>query len=192
MYRKYAADYEITVDREEVLKTMCKTSIKMNEALDTGDITAFKNLAAVFDQLRKSAKFTEAQKKDETVKYLDSIGELVAFCEQEGGIIDQYPLDPVKYPQDKVDFTLRDLKSYTYNLVTNELGLGDLIESYISKLEKAEKDSENSLDQGLITSAEEASAEEITDEEAESFQNFLEDQVEQDADSLFKMLGLER
>jgi hypothetical protein len=126
MYNKYAQEYDLNVDREEVLKKMCKTSLKMDEALDAGDVTGYKNLAAVFDQLRKSGKFTEAQNKDDKQQVLSSIGELVALCEQEGGIIPSLPqYDPDQYPQDKVDFTLRDLKSYTYSLVSNELGLGD-------------------------------------------------------------------
>ena len=135
-YNKYSQEYDLNVDREEVLKKMCKTSLKMDECLDAGDVTGYKNLATVFDQLRKSGKFTEAQNKDDKQQVLSSIGELVALCEQEGGIIAALPqYDPDQYPQDKIDFTLRDLKSYTYSLVSNELGLGDLIESYIEILD---------------------------------------------------------
>ena len=167
MYGKYAQEYDLTVDREEVLKKMCKTSLKMDGALDAGDVTGYKNLAAVFDQLRKSGKFTEAQNKDDKQEVLSSIGELVALCEQEGGIISALPqYDPDQYPQDKIDFTLRDLQAYTYSLVSNELGLGDLIESYVEKLEKSEEESVD-LDAGLVTSAEEAAKEELSNEEAE-------------------------
>lgn len=167
MYNKYSQEYDLNIDREEVLKKMCKTSLKMDEALDAGDVTGYKNLAAVFDQLRKSGKFTEAQNKEDRQQVLSSIGELVALCEKEGGIIHNLPeFDPDQYPQDKIDFTLRDLKSYTYSLVTNELGLGDLIESYVEKLEQAENDSVD-INAGLVTSAEEESDNELTDEEAE-------------------------
>lgn len=190
MYNKYAQEYDLNVDREEVLKKMCKTSLKMDEALDQNSITEYKNLAAVFDQLRKSGKFTEAQNKEDRQEVLSSIGELVALCEKEGGIIPSLPqFDPDQYPQDKVDFTLRDLKSYTYSLVTNELGLGDLIESYIEKLEKAEEEDSDDLERGLVTSAEEASEEELTDEEAEEWQGFLENEVEAEAELLSKMLS---
>lgn len=187
-YNKYAQEYDLNVDREEVLKKMCKTSLKMDEALDAGDVTGYKNLAAVFDQLRKSGKFTEAQNKDDRQQVLSSIGELVALCEQEGGIIDALPqYDPDQYPQDKIDFTLRDLKAYTYSLVSNELGLGDLIESYIEKLEKAEEDSVD-LDAGLVTSAEEAAGEELTDDEAEEWQYFLENEIEAEGEMLARYL----
>lgn len=188
MYKRYANEYELNVDREEVLKKMCKTSLKMDEALDTGDVNGYKSLATVFDQLRKSGKFTEAQNKEEKQRYLDSIGELIAVCEREGGPIEQFP-DPDEYPQDKIDFTLRDLKSYTYGLVTNELGLGDLIESYIEKLEKAEQEGDVDLDAGLITSDEELAADALTDDEAEEFQVFLENEIEKDAERLLEELG---
>lgn len=189
MYNKYSQDYELNVDREEVLKKMCKTSLKMDECLDAGDITAYKNLATVFDQLRKSGKFTEAQNKEDRQQVLSSIGELVALCEQEGGIIPNLPqFDPDQYPQDKIDFTLRDLQSYTYSLVSNELGLGDLIESYVEKLEKAEEDSVD-INAGLITSATEADAETLTDEEAEEWSGFLENEVEAEAEMLERFLS---
>ncbi len=188
-YNKYAQEYDLNVDREEVLKKMCKTSLKMDECLDAGDVTGYKNLAAVFDQLRKSGKFTEAQNKDDRQQVLSSIGELVALCEQEGGIIEKLPqFDPDQYPQDKIDFTLRDLQSYTYSLVSNELGLGDLIESYIEKLEKAEEDSVD-INAGLITSAEEAASEQLTDEEAEEWGTFLENEIEAEAEMLEQFLS---
>ena len=188
MYKRYSNEYELNVDREEVLKKMCKTSLKMDEALDTGDVNGYKSLATVFDQLRKSGKFTEAQNKEDKQRYLDSIGELIALCEREGGPIEQLP-DPDEYPQDKIDLTIRDLKSYTYGLVTNELGLGDLIESYIEKLEKAEQEGDIDLDQGLITSSEELAADALSDDEAEEFQMFLENEIEKDAEKLLESIG---
>lgn len=189
MYGKYAQEYDLTVDREEVLKKMCKTSLKMDGALDAGDVTGYKNLAAVFDQLRKSGKFTEAQNKDDKQEVLSSIGELVALCEQEGGIISALPqYDPDQYPQDKIDFTLRDLQAYTYSLVSNELGLGDLIESYVEKLEKSEEESVD-LDAGLVTSAEEAAKEELSNEEAEEWQGFLDNEIEAEAEMLERFMA---
>lgn len=188
MYNRYAGEFDLNVDREETLKKMCRTSVKMDQALDVGDVSAYKAYSAVMKDLRTSGKFTEAQNKEDKVRYLDSIGELVALCEKEGGIIEQYHLDPDEHPQDKVDFTLKDLKSYTYNLVTNELGLGDLIESYIKKLEESEKTADNDLDLGLITSAEEESKLELTDEEAYEFQDWLESDIERDAELLLKAM----
>ena len=86
---------------------------------------------------------------------------------------------------------MRDLKSYTYGLVTNELGLGDLIESYIEKLEKAEEEGDVDLDAGLVTSDEELAADALTDDEAEEFQMFLENEIEKDAEALLQSIGEE-
>lgn len=189
MYSKYAQEYELNTDREEVLKQICKTSLKMNECLDVGDLTGYKNLATVFDQLRKGGKFTEAQNKEDRQQVLSSIGELVQLCEQEGGIIPNLPqFDPDQYPQDKIDFTIKDLKAYNYALVSEELGLGDLIESYIEKLEKAEN-SEIDLNAGLVTSAEEADKDNLTEEEFEEWGNFIDNEVEAEAEMLEKFLA---
>lgn len=189
MYQKYADEYDLNSDRETVLKKMCKTSLKMDEALDTGDITAYKNLATVFDQLRKSGKFTESQKKEEKREILSTIGELAALCEQHGGIIEKLPqYDPTQYPQDKIDFTIKDLKAYNYHLCAEELGLSDLIESYIEKLDRAERESVD-INEGLVTSDEEAAADQLTDQEVQEFNAaMIENSVEAEAEELLKMI----
>ena len=189
MYNKYADEYDLNSDREEVLKKMCKTSLKMDLALDANDVTGYKNLATVFDQLRKSGKFTESQKKEEKRELLSTIGELANICEQNGGIIEKLPqFDPNIYPQDKIDFTLKDLQAYTYHLCAEELGLSDLIESYVEKLEKAEEESVD-INAGLVTSAEEEEKDKLTDEEVFNFNNsLLENDIEEEAEELLRMI----
>jgi hypothetical protein len=182
-YTKYANEYELNVDRELTLKQICKLELKMDQALDVGDASTYKSLQSSYDALRKSAKFTEAQNKEGQTRYLDSIGELVLFCEKEGGIIPQIPL-PDDYPEDKIDFCIKDMKQYNYNLVTKELGLGNLIESYIEKLEQAEKDkaaSEDMMNDNFILSAADEEANAITDQEAEEFYQYLESEIEEEA-----------
>lgn len=183
MYKNYEQEYDLNIDRAETLKTICKVSLKLNQAIDSGDLTGAKNYNGMLDTLRKSAKFTEAQNKEETVKELDSIGELIAICERDGGIIEQFPIDPDEYPKDKVDFTIKDLKAYNRNLVVNELGLGDLIESYIEKLDKREQQDAAEVED-MITSAEEEMEQLLTDEEAIDFQNYLMEELEADAAAL--------
>lgn len=187
-YNKYANEYELNVDRELTLKQICKLELKMDQALDLGDASTYKSLQAAYDALRKSSKFTEVQNKEGQTRYLDSIGELVQFCEREGGLITQLP-DPDEYPQDKIDFTIKDMKAYNRNLVVNELGLGDLIESYIKKLEEAEKEKEKALDAGLYTTIEEELADQVTPQEEIEFQEYLENEVEEEAARLLEMLG---
>lgn len=190
LYNKYANEYELNVDREDTLKKICKTSLKMDEALDVGDTQSYQKLASVYDQLRKAGKFTEVQNKEEQERYLDSVGELVALCEHEGGPIKEF-VDPDEYPQDKVDFTIKDLKSYNYNLATNELNLSDLIQTYIDKLDKAEQSGNDiDLNKGLITSKEEEAEEDtLSDQEAIDFQDYLDNEIERDAQMLLDSFG---
>ena len=67
--------------------------------------------------------------------------------------------------------------------------MGDLIESYIEKLEKAEEE-EDDLTSGLITSSEEADKDKMTDEDYEEFNQFIENEIEEEAEELEKLLGL--
>lgn len=153
LFRKYESDYKLdTIDRMETAKQICKVMIKMNDALDHDDFQSYRSLSQVADSLRKSGAFTEAQKKTEQKRYLDSVGELVAAAERSGGIIEQYPmLDD--YPQDKIDLTLRDYENYVYNLVSNEMGLGDIIETYVKKLDEIKEGDRKPLAEGLVTSS---------------------------------------
>ena len=175
-YQKYAAEYELNVDREESLIQICKVHLKMDKALDVEDYQGYQKLATVYEQLRKSAKFTEAQNKEEQTRDIDSIGELVAFVEREGGAIPEFD-DPIEYPQDKVDFTIRDMKNYVNRLVKEELGLGDLIESYIENLKKKKDNSVEEIMNSSFDSAQEA----VTEEEAKSFQDFLMEEIENES-----------
>lgn len=138
MYRRYCAEYDMSVDREETLKKLCKTSVKMDAALDADDMLGYKNLSQVFDSLRKTGRFTEQQNKEDRTDVVDSVGQLVLLCERDGGIIDQFP-DPEDYPQDKIDLTINDFKQYSVNLLRNEPNVAGLIETYIAKLEQADE-----------------------------------------------------
>ena len=187
MYRQYEEAYDLNVDRQETLKKICKVSLKLDAAIDSNDYQTAKNYNTILDNLRKSAKFTEAQNKEEKEKELDTIGELVALCERDGGIIEQFPINPDEYPQDKIDFTIKDLKAYNYNLVVKEMGLGDLIESYIAKLEEAEKSDEDMFDE-LVTSIDQEE-EKALDLEALEFEESLENEIEDEALKLLEELG---
>ena len=130
-------------DTKETLIQICKTNLKQNQAIDVGDLDGYMKLVKVSDTLRKSANFTAAQNKKDNGNFVDSIGELVAFCEAEGHFIPRFVTD---IPQDKVDLTLKDMNNYVYNLVTKDLGFGQQIETYLKKIE-LEKEMEESLDE---------------------------------------------
>ena len=70
-----------------------------------GDLDGFQKLSRVSESLRKSAKFTAAQNKEEKGDAIESIGELVAMCEKEGFI----PRFVTDVPQDKVALKSKDI-----------------------------------------------------------------------------------
>ena len=131
-------------DTKNTLILLCKTDLKMNQSIDQGDVDGFQKLSRVSDSLRKSAKFTAAQNKEQKSDYVDSVGELVALCEKEGFI----PRFCTDIPQDKVDKTLKDMNNYLHKLVTQDLGFGQQIEDSLKKikLQKEMNDSEIVLD----------------------------------------------
>jgi len=132
MYNEMTQSFDIQdADTINTLLLICKTNLKMNQALDTGDLDGYQKLSRVSDQLRKSAKFTAAQNKEEKNDFVDSVGELIAMCEREG-FIPRYVTD---VPQDKVDATLKDMNDYLHKLVTQDLGFGQQIEDALKKIQ---------------------------------------------------------
>lgn len=132
LYNEMMESYDIqTAGHIDTLKLICKTSLKANQLIDMGDIEGFQKMSKVYDTLMKSGKFTAAQNKAATGEYVDSISELVALCEKDG-FIPRYYTDG---PQDKVDRTLQDLQNYTRTLVTEEMNLGNLIESAMKQIQ---------------------------------------------------------
>jgi hypothetical protein len=103
----------------------------MNQALDASDLDGYQKLSRVYESLRKSAKFTAAQNKEQKSDVVDSVGELVAMCEKEGFI----PRFATDIPQDKIDFTLQDMNKYLHSLVTEDLGFGQQIELALKRIE---------------------------------------------------------
>ena len=145
----------------------------MNQAIDSGDMDGYQKLARVYDSLRKSAKFTAAQNKDQKGDYVDSIGELVAMCEK-NGFIPRYATD---IPQDKVDATLKDMNNYVKKLVTQDLGFGQQIEDALRKIEiQRQMNEQGDMDIEL---------------EDEELQDFYEDVEEQKVKDMEVIMGEE-
>lgn len=118
-------------DTMNTLVLLCKTNLKMNQAIDSGDFEGYQKLSRVYDAMRKSAKFTAAQNKDSKGEFANSIGQLIDICERDG-FIPRYATD---IPQDKVDMTLQDMNNYLRKLVTQDLGFGQQIEDSIKKIQ---------------------------------------------------------
>lgn len=133
LYEQMTKSYDIqSAGDVNSLILMCKTSLKANQLLDLGDVDGAQKMSKTYNDLMRSGKWTAAQNKTEENQFIDSIGELVALCETDG-FFPRYYHDS---PQDKVDRVLQDMQIYTRQLVTEELGLGNLIENSIKGLEK--------------------------------------------------------
>ena len=137
MYNDFQNSFDIQdAATDKTLMFICKTSLKMDQALDIGDFDTYQKLSKVYDAQMKSSKFTAAQNKDEKTKQFDAIGELVAYCEKTKGAIPEYVIDT---PLDIVDKVMDDLQAYTRNLITSDSGLAQQIEEYIKKRERADE-----------------------------------------------------
>lgn len=159
-------------DTINTLILICKTNLKMNQALDAGDIEGYQKLSKVSESLRKSAKFTAAQNKEQKNDYVDCVGELVTMCEKDGFI----PRFETDIPQDKVDLTLKDMENYLYKLVTQDLGFGQQIEDALKKIQIQKEMNENVED---ILDDDDPTT--LIDQDYEEFYNSISEQKEQDS-----------
>ena len=170
-YKEMTESFDIQdEDTINTLMLICKTNLKMNQYLDSGDIEGFQKISKVSESLRKTAKFTAAQKKDDKDEYVDSVGELIAMCERDG-FIPRYVTD---VPQDKVDATLKDMNDYVKKLVTQDLGFGQQIEDALKKIQ-IQKEMEESFDQDVV---------ELDDNDFEEYHNAIEEQKQLDEEEL--------
>ena len=175
IYEQMTASFDIQdADTINTLILICKTNLKMNQAIDIGDLDGFQKLSRVSESLRKSAKFTAAQNKEEKNDFVDSVGELVSMCEREGFI----PRFATDIPQDKVDLTLKDMNKYLYKLVTQDLGFGQQIEDALQKI-KIQQEMQSNNDLNLDADAD---TEELIDQDYEDFYQSVHNQKEQDLD----------
>lgn len=165
-------------DTTGTLILICKTYLKMNQAIDIGDMDGYQKLARVYDSLRKSSKFTAAQNKEQKGDFVDSVGSLVEMCEREGFI----PRFATDIPQDKVDKTLKDMNNYLYKLVTQDLGFGQQIEDSLKKIQiQKEMNSAEIIDLDV----EEEDNYTLEDDDIAEYQEHLQSQRETDLQTLF-------
>lgn len=179
LYNEMMESYDIqSAGHIDTLKLVCKTSLKCNQLIDIGDVEGFQKMSKVYDQLMKSGKFTAAQNKAESGEFVDSISELVEICETEG-FIPRYYIDQ---PNDRVDETLLDIKNYTHTLVTEEMNLGNLIENAVKEMARQEAKEEDEDIEEEIDSYEDADA--LKEEDFEEYRDFIEDELNEDAQLL--------
>ena len=131
LYNQFMSSFDIQgAARIDTLKMICKTSLKMNQAIDQNDIDTYQKLSRVYDSMMKAAKFTQAQNKDKQGFSIDSASALVDFVQAHAGQIPKYEC---KQPQDLVDKIILDLKEYNKNLIYQDKALAQEIEKYLQE-----------------------------------------------------------
>ena len=173
-YNDFMSSFDIQgAARLDTLKHICKTSLKMDQAIDCVDIESFQKLSRVYTTLMKDAKFTEAQRKEEKSGDFDAVGQVVFFAEKEGGAIPRYEID---VPLDKVDQAIVDLKKYNHDLIVNDPALSQMFENLIKRRESAASQKEDMRK----AEAEGLDYVPLTDEDFEEFNQLLEEREKGD------------
>lgn len=200
LYRSYETENELNTDREDAVRKICKTSVKMDEALAIDDFISYKNLSTVYDQLRKSAKLTEAQKVDRSGRDIDVAGQIVQFVERESDFIpnfptlmaEQYPILMKEYTEDKIDFIIKDLENFTRNFIAEERGLGDMIEDFIKSYQE-EGNKAKSVEELIAMGVEqpeevEEDVEPLPQEQIDRLNDKIQEMLQKDAGKLMDIL----
>ena len=173
-YTKMTDSFDIQdADTQSTLILICKNNLKMNQCIDQGDLEGYQKLARVSDTLRKSAKFTAAQNKQHSSEFIDSVGQLVDYCQKHGGQIPQFEM---KYDLDTIDVIIKDLKEYTRSLVYEDPALKREIEDYLKKLknnEQQRQDRKEAKEKGLDYV-------QVTDQDIQAYNQQIQNQKQQD------------
>lgn len=173
LYADYDKSFELhNADLERGTLQLCKLILKGNQALDSGDYDGYAKLARAADALRKSLKFTEAQRKEDKTAEFSCYGHLVAFAELNNDE-DYIPPIDLDIDRDIIDKDIKDMKNWTKNLIEEDPTIFRMIEQYIKKrsiLEEMEQDRDAAGDDGY----------QITDEDLINFRRKIEEDEEED------------
>lgn len=177
-YKEMTHSFDINdQDTKNTLILLCKTNLKMNQAIDQGDVDGALKHSRMYDSLRKSAKFTAAQNKEEKTDFVESVGQIVAYCEKNGGQIPKFVIDE---PLDKVDEIIMDAKTYTKDLIYEDKALARQIEDYL-QFRKSMEEKKMALQEAQANGQEYV---EISDEDFIKHQQMIESLKDQDAEEM--------
>ena len=184
---KIWSDYERSFDLHNAdlingTKQLCKLDLKGNQSLDTGDIDAYSKIARASDALRKSLKFTEAQRKEDYSSDFSCYGLLVSFAERNNPEDYIRPID-LGVERDIVDKDIKIIKNYTKTLIEDDPAVFKLIEQYIKKREAL---AENEADRA----ASEDGIYRLKDKDFKDFNDAVEEQ--QNIDNTFVEEGVDK
>ena len=171
MYKDYETSFDLhNADLIRGTIQLCKLDLKENAALDSGDMDSYSKLARASDSLRKSLKFTEAQRKEEKTEEFDSYGKIVAFAEKYNNEVYIHPID-LSIDRDVIDRDIRDMKHFISQIVEDDPVVFKMIEQYIKKREiLSEKEKTESMGKDFV----------LTDEDFKEHNEHIEEQKEID------------
>lgn len=134
-YKEYDDSFDLhNADLISGTKQLCKLDLKCNQALDCGDIDSYSKLARASDSLRKSLKFTAAQRKEDKEQEFSCYGQIVAFAEKFNDEDCIRPID-LSIDRDIVDKDIQDMKNFNKSLIEEDPTVYKMIEQYIKKRE---------------------------------------------------------
>jgi hypothetical protein len=135
-YEDMKRSYEVeTASHIDYLKKICKVSLKMEKAIDEGNIDHFKKLSDAYDKLMHSAKFTAVQRSAaDRTGGLNTFSEFFELIEREGFI----PRFHTDEPNDIVDLTINNLKEYTRNLVLGDPNISKMLDEAMKRQDEKE------------------------------------------------------
>ena len=184
-YNKMMDSFDIQdADTKNALMIICKLNLKANQALDSGDYDGFTKLSRELGNQRKLANFAASQRKrdQKSADFVDSVGEIVAYCERNGGAI---PKMEIKEPLDVIDTIINDLKEYNKTLIYQDTALANQIEDYLKKreiLEEQKRDREIAKSQGF-------SEYQLNDEDLVAYEEYIRELKKADAKTLQETQG---
>lgn len=179
LYNDFVQSYDIqTAGHIDTLKAICKTSLRMNQLFDLGDIDGALKMTKAYDQLMKSGKFTAAQNKAESGEFVDSVGEIAMMCEKHEFI----PMFYSEEPLDKVDWVIKDNQNYVRKLITEEMNLADMLDKALKNIEEDKKREEDDIadEDGFEEDLFADTDREVTDEDIIQFKEFEEELEKED------------
>jgi len=73
-YKRMTDSFDIQdADTENSLILYCKNNLKMNQALDCGDLDGYNKISRTQDALRKSSKFAAKERKEQDSDFIGSV-----------------------------------------------------------------------------------------------------------------------
>ena len=187
LYNDMMASYDIHIAGHlDTLKLVCKASLKCNQLIDIGDIEGFSKASRAYNELMKNGNFTALQNKNLQGQNIDSLSEVVLLAEEKGFVTTFY----VDSPNDKVDYVIMDNERYLRELVTNEMGLANLIDKAVQDI-KEDKEKEKTNEEDLLSEEEQLFADlyeekAFSTEDYEEFQEAQEEMREIDKETMRK------